>query len=178
MYAKSVVLGLLFPQGVQMLGGSKCEHWFQDDGVSRIHIFIDSVTQGERQRDHVPNETRSRKKCIHTKVQNARLQTRACLRNSINVRRLVSVFCGGLTAHTRSAHAHRSSQAADGRDSECGCCRCASHDLRSPGFQSRPPGASLSAPTLKDYVFKTEENRHQQVFPSKAERLLCTLPIT
>ncbi|CAN0295808.1 unnamed protein product [Pylaiella littoralis] len=35
-------------QGVQMLGGSKCEHWFQDDGVSRIHIFIDSVTQAPR----------------------------------------------------------------------------------------------------------------------------------
>jgi len=36
-------------QDKQIVGGSICEHWFQDDGVSRIHIFIDSATQGERQ---------------------------------------------------------------------------------------------------------------------------------
>lgn len=34
-----------------MLEGSICEHWVQDDGVSRIHIFIDSDTQGQRQAD-------------------------------------------------------------------------------------------------------------------------------
>lgn len=34
---------------MQLVEGSICEHWFQDDGVSRIHIFIDSAAQGERQ---------------------------------------------------------------------------------------------------------------------------------
>lgn len=58
-YVKSVFLGLLFPQDMQMLEGSIYEHWLQDDGVSRIHIFIDSVTKGEQQPNHVASETRS-----------------------------------------------------------------------------------------------------------------------
>lgn len=37
----------LFPQDTQILAGSSCEHWIQDDGVSRIHIYIDSATQGQ-----------------------------------------------------------------------------------------------------------------------------------
>lgn len=49
MYVILVVFGLFFAQDMQMLEGSLCEHWVQDDGISRIHIFIDSVTQGERQ---------------------------------------------------------------------------------------------------------------------------------
>eukprot|EP00752_Nemacystus_decipiens_P001465 g1441.t1 len=35
-------------QDTQILEGSTCEHWVQDDGVSRIHIYIDSATQVPR----------------------------------------------------------------------------------------------------------------------------------
>ena len=49
MVLNSSVPGLSPPQDMQLVEGSICEHWFQDDGVSRIHIFIDSAAQGERQ---------------------------------------------------------------------------------------------------------------------------------
>ncbi|CAM9274823.1 unnamed protein product [Ectocarpus sp. 4 AP-2014] len=33
---------------MQVLEGLMCEHWVQDDGVSRVHIYIDSATQAPR----------------------------------------------------------------------------------------------------------------------------------
>lgn len=30
-----------------MVEGLLCEHWLQDDGTSRIHIYVDSKKQGK-----------------------------------------------------------------------------------------------------------------------------------
>ncbi|CAN0092844.1 unnamed protein product [Laminaria digitata] len=35
-------------QGMQTLDGSLCEHWVQNDGISRVHVFIDSANQVPR----------------------------------------------------------------------------------------------------------------------------------
>lgn len=39
-------------QDMHVLEGLTCEHWVQDDGVSRMHIYIDSATQGENDTSH------------------------------------------------------------------------------------------------------------------------------
>ncbi|CAM9559731.1 unnamed protein product [Scytosiphon promiscuus] len=35
-------------QGMQMVDGVLCEHWFQNDGVSRVHIYIDMAARVPR----------------------------------------------------------------------------------------------------------------------------------
>lgn len=45
MYCFGIGMHML-PQDTQILEGSICEHWVQDDGASRIHIYIDRATQG------------------------------------------------------------------------------------------------------------------------------------
>lgn len=125
MVANSIVSGMpLLPQDMQVLEGSLCEHWFQDDGVSRIHIFIDSDTQGKRQAAYsISCEIRREELC-----KPCLLSHEPQLRSPPNFHHPLCGDCD-FPYTSRPAHPHQSSKAADRRDCPRGYGCGTSRDL-------------------------------------------------